>query len=256
MPALKITQIPVLNDNYVYVAECPETGDLGVVDPAVSDAVLAAVGRNKSKIRAILNTHHHGDHVGGNIDIKHQTDCLIYGAAADERRIPGLDVAVKEGDTVEIGKCKGVVLDVPGHTSGHIAYYFKDSKALFCGDTLFALGCGRLFEGTAEQMWTSLKKLRMVPDDTLIYCAHEYTNANADFALHVDPKNTALQARAEDVQAKREAGKPTVPSKMAEEKATNPFLRCDDAAFLKAAGLTGVGAVSAFAEIRERKDRF
>lgn len=229
MALLDILQIPVLNDNYVYAARCPETGACAVVDPAVSASVIAALDDRGWKATAILNTHHHADHVGGNEEIKAEyPGCQIYASAADQGRIPGLDVALNEGDAVEIGTCKAVVLNVPGHTRGHIAYYFAESKALFCGDALFALGCGRMFEGTADQMWTSLKKLRMLPDDTLVYCAHEYTNANADFALHLEPRNLMVKQRAEDVTRLRESGKPTVPSLLGLEKKTNPFLRCDD----------------------------
>lgn len=257
MAALDIQQIPVLNDNYVYLARCPETGACAVVDPAVSASIIAALDERGWKATAILNTHHHGDHVGGNEDIKAEyPGCQVFASAVDQGRIPGLDVTLREGDTVAIGNCTGDVFDVPGHTRGHIAYYFAESKALFCGDTLFALGCGRMFEGTAEQMWGSLKKLRALPDDTQVYCAHEYTNANADFASHLEPRNLMLKQRAEEVTRLRESGKPTVPSLLGLEKKTNPFLRCDDTEFLRNVGLTGLGAASAFAEIRGRKDRF
>jgi hydroxyacylglutathione hydrolase len=163
---------------------------------------------------------------------------------------------VGEGDEVAIGGQTARVFLVPGHTRGHVAYWFEDSRALFSGDALFSLGCGRLFEGTAEQMWSSLSKLRALPDETNVYCAHEYTSANADFALTIEPGNAALKARAENVQALRWAGKPTVPSTMAEEKTANPFLRADQPELIKAAGLAGKDAVSVFAEIRRRKDRF
>ncbi|MCB2102549.1 MAG: hydroxyacylglutathione hydrolase [Rhodobacterales bacterium] len=256
MPALQIHQIPVLNDNYVYLARDPDTGACACVDPAVSDAVLAALKDLGWTLTHILNTHHHGDHVGGNLAIKAATGCTIVGFADDAARIPGIDEKVREGDTVAIGACTARVFEVPGHTSGHIAYWFEDSDALFCGDTLFALGCGRLFEGTAGQMWASLSKLRALPDATRVYCAHEYTNANADFALSVEPDNATLVARADQVTALRQAGRPTVPSTLAEERATNPFLRADVPALLAAAGLRGQDPVAAFAEIRRRKDVF
>ena len=257
MAVLDIQQIPVLTDNYVYLARCPETGTCAIIDPAVSATVLTELDTRGWKADLVLNTHHHNDHVGGNEAIKEKyTDCLVYGSVSDQGRIPGFDIALRGGETVAIGHCEGVVLDVPGHTKGHIAYYFADSKALFCGDALFALGCGRMFEGTPQQMWESLKKIRDLPDDTLVYCAHEYTNANADFALHIDPRNQELHRRADEVRALRETGTPTVPSLLGLEKRTNPFLRCDDLTFLQAAGLMGLGAVSAFAEIRGRKDRF
>lgn len=257
MAVLDIVQIPVLTDNYIYLARCTETNACAVIDPAVSATVNAALDDRDLRATSILNTHHHADHVGGNEDIKAKNDgCMIYGSVHDQGRIPGLDIAVRDGGTVKIGNCDGVVMDVPGHTKGHIAYYFAESDALFCGDALFSLGCGRMFEGTPKQMWASLMKLRDLPDATHVYCAHEYTNANADFALHLDPRNFDLQRRAEEVQTLRETGKPTVPSLLGVEKKTNPFLRCDDAAFLRTVGLTGLGAVSVFAEIRGRKDRF
>ena len=256
MPNLDIHQIPVLNDNYVYLCRDPVTGACAAVDPAVAPPVLDALDRLGWKLSHILNTHAHGDHTGGNLELKRATGCRIIGARADSGAIPGMDVPVSEGDEVAIGSQTAKVFEVPGHTRGHIAYWFEDSKALFCGDTLFALGCGRMFEGTAQQMWSSLTKLRALPGDARVFCAHEYTNANADFALSVDPDNPALLARAKEIQALCKAGKPTVPSTLAEEISTNPFLRADDTALQQAAGLAGRDAVSVFAEIRRRKDNF
>ena len=256
MPELEILQIPVLNDNYVYLARDADSGACAAVDPAVAAPVLRALGERGWKLTHILNTHHHGDHTGGNLEIKRATGCTVVGAAADAARIPGIDVRLGEGDTVSLGTAGARVFEVPGHTRAHVAYWFEGSRALFCGDTLFALGCGRLFEGTAGQMWESLEKLRALPDHTRVYCAHEYTNANADFALTVEPDNAALKARADAVLALREAGKPTVPSTMAEERATNPFLRADVPDLQRAAGMEGQDPVSVFAEVRRRKDRF
>jgi hydroxyacylglutathione hydrolase len=226
------------------------------VDPAVAGPVLDALDRLGWSLTMILNTHHHHDHVGGNLEIKKATGCTIVGNRADARRIPGIDIAVVEGDEIAIGSQKARVIEISGHTVGHIAYWFEEARTLFCGDTLFALGCGRLFEGTAAQMWSSLGKLRALPDDALVYCAHEYTQSNAAFALTVEPGNPALQARAEEIRALRAAGKPTVPSTMAEERATNPFLRADDEGLKRAAGLAGRDEVAVFAEIRRRKDMF
>ncbi|MBL6958854.1 MAG: hydroxyacylglutathione hydrolase [Rhodospirillales bacterium] len=256
MPALEIVQIPVLNDNYVYLAHCAETGETAVVDPAVAGPVLDEVSKRGWTLTHILNTHHHGDHVGGNEEIIAATGCTVTGSADDAPRIPGIQVQVREGDTVTLGNHTARVFDVPGHTRAHIAYWFEDSDALFCGDTLFSLGCGRLFEGTPQQMWTSLGKLRALPDSTRIYCAHEYTQANADFAITVEPDNPALNARYDQIIALREAGKPTVPSTMGEEKQANPFLRADQTVLLEAAGLSGADPVAAFADIRQRKDNF
>ncbi len=256
MSDLEILSIPVLSDNYVHLIHDPAKGDCSVVDPAVAAPVLAVLERKHWRLTQILCTHHHTDHVGGNREIKDATRCTIIGATADAHRIPGIDVEVAEGDVVRFGEHAARVIEVPGHTSGHIAYWFGDSKILFCGDTLFSLGCGRLFEGTAAQMWSSLLKIRALPDDTRVYCAHEYTQSNADFALTQEPDNTILKRRADQIVALREAGKPTVPSLLGEEKAANPFLRADVAEFQDAAGLAGQGAESVFAAVRSRKDRF
>ncbi len=256
MPELHIHQILVLDDNYVYLARDPDSGACAAIDPAVAAPVLRALGELGWKLTHILNTHHHGDHTGGNLEIKRATGCTVVGAAADAARIPGIDVRLGEGDTVTLGNATARVFEVPGHTRAHIAYWFEDSRALFCGDTLFALGCGRLFEGTAAQMWRSLGKLRALAGDTRVYCAHEYTNANADFALAMEPDNMALRKRADAVLALREAGKPTVPSTIAEERATNPFLRADVSDLQRAVGMAGQDPVSVFAEVRRRKDLF
>lgn len=253
---LQIHQIPVLRDNYVYLARDPATGACAVVDPAVAEPVLAALDRLGWRLTHILNTHHHGDHVGGNRALKAATGCTIVGNRDDAGRIPGIDVKVTEGDVVALGDQRATVIDVSGHTRGHIAYWFPDSAAVFCGDALFALGCGRLFEGTPGQMWTSLAKLRDLPPETRVYCAHEYTQANARFALSLDPDNAALRARAAEIDALRAEGRPTVPSTIGEERATNPFLRADAEDLKRAAGLAGRDAVTAFAEIRRRKDVF
>lgn len=256
MSALAIEQIPVLGDNYVYLVHDPESGQTAAVDPALADPVKDALARRGWKLSHILNTHHHGDHTDGNLELKIATGCSIVGAAADAARIPGIDVPVGEGDIVAIGGHRARVFEVPGHTSGHIAFWFEPDGALFPGDALFSAGCGRMFEGSAGQMWESLKKMRSLPDHTMIYCAHEYTGSNIDFALGLDPDNAELKRRAGEVRELRRQGQPTVPSSLGEEKLVNPFLRADDDGLLKAAGLTGRDPVSAFAEIRLRKDNF
>ncbi len=253
---LDIRQIPVLNDNYVYLAHEPQSGVTAVIDPAVAEPVLAEAARLGWTITHILNTHHHGDHVGGNREIQAATGCHIVGPRADRDRIPGIETEVGDGDSYGLGAETAVVFDVPGHTRGHIAYWFEESSALFCGDTLFALGCGRLFEGSPAQMWHSLGKLKALPDSTRVFCAHEYTQSNARFALSVDGGNVALKSRAAEIDATRAAGRPTVPSLLGVEKETNPFLRADDPALASAVGLAGSDAVSVFAEVRARKDRF
>jgi len=256
MSDLAIHQIPVLVDNFIYLAHDPESGETACVDPAVAAPVMDALATKGWSLSHILNTHHHHDHTGGNLELKQATGCTIVGAAADASRIPGIDVQIGEGDRVSIGNHQAQIFDVSGHTNGHIAYWFEIDQALFSGDTLFSLGCGRLFEGTPAQMWTSLLKLRDLPDATKVYCAHEYTSSNADFALTIEPENEDLKRRADEVLRLRANGKPTVPSNLGEEKRVNPFLRADNDDLLRAAGLVGQDAVSALAEIRRRKDNF
>ncbi|MDX9861622.1 MAG: hydroxyacylglutathione hydrolase [Rhodospirillales bacterium] len=256
MTALDIQIIPALSDNYVYLVRDPESGACAAVDPAAAAPVLEAVSRLGWKLGLILCTHHHADHIGGVVEIKKATGCTVVGAAADAPRIPGIDVKVKEGDAVALGAHAGRVIETPGHTSGHIAYWFEGARALFCGDTLFSLGCGRLFEGTPAQMWKSLLKLRSLPDDAQVYCGHEYTSDNVAFALSLDPDNPAISRRADEALALGEAGRPTLPARLGDEKATNPFLRADHDPIKEAVGLAGQDAVEVFAEIRRRKDEF
>ena len=223
--ALEIIRIPVLSDNYVWLVHEPVSGETMVVDPAVAPPVLEEAERRGWKITQIWNTHWHPDHTGGNAEIKAATGCVITGPAAEAARIPTLDVQVKEGDTVRLGSVEAQVIDVPAHTAGHIAFHFAEDHAAFVGDTLFALGCGRLFEGTAEQMYSNMRKLEILSDDTAVYCAHEYTLSNGRFALTVEPDNEALVGRMAEVIEMRERGEPTVPTSIALERATNPFMR-------------------------------
>jgi len=256
MSSLRIEQIPVLRDNYIYLARDDSGEACAAIDPAAASPVLAALDRLGWTLTHILNTHHHHDHVGGNLELKRATGCAIVGNRVDAQRIPGIDVAVGDGDEVSLGAATARVIDVSGHTIGHIAYWFEAADALFCGDTMFSLGCGRLFEGSPGQMWASLLRLRGLSPSARVYCAHEYTESNARFALTIDPDNPALRRRADEVRDLRARGLPTVPSTLAQERATNPFLRADDPALLAAAGLAGQSAVAAFAEIRRRKDVF
>jgi hydroxyacylglutathione hydrolase len=253
---LEIHQIPVLSDNYVYLAHDAASGQTAVVDPATTDEVFAALSDKGWTLTHILNTHHHMDHVGGNQVLKEATGCTIVGPRADAGRIPGIEIEVGDGDTYALGSSIAQVYDVPGHTRGHIAYWFGDSDALFIGDTLFALGCGRLFEGTPDQMWHSLSKIIDLPDDTLVYCAHEYTQSNANFAITVEPDNKVLMDRAREIDEMRARGERTVPSTMAIERATNPFLRPDSPDLQRTLGLEGADLVTVFAETRKRKDNF
>lgn len=253
---LKILQIPVLNDNYVYLLQDSGSGLTAAVDPAVAEPVLDAIAGQGWHLDFILNTHHHGDHVGGNRELKQKTGCKIVGAKADKRRIPGIDIGVEDGDVFRLGETVFEVIETPGHTSGHIVYYSADAGVLFCGDTLFAMGCGRLFEGTAEQMWASLRKLKELPAATRVYCAHEYTLNNGRFALTVEADNAALQRRMAEVRQIRSENRPTVPFTIGEELETNPFFRADTLSMQESLGMAGQPALAVFTELRSRKDVF
>ncbi|WP_374526507.1 hydroxyacylglutathione hydrolase [Sphingopyxis sp.] len=233
---LEIVRIPVLSDNYVWLVHDPDSKATMAVDPAVAEPVLDAAKARGWAITDIWNTHWHPDHTGGNAAIKEAAEawggCTITGPAAEFARIPTLDVQVKGGDTVRLGAHVAEVWDVPAHTAGHIAYHFADDGVIFVGDTMFAMGCGRLFEGTAEQMFANMERFRALDDATRVYCAHEYTLSNARFAVTVDPGNQALSERLAAVEAARAAGEPTVPTSIGAERATNPFLRAPTAAEL------------------------
>jgi hydroxyacylglutathione hydrolase len=234
--------VPILSDNYAWLLRCGSTGASAIVDPAEVDPVAAAIDAAGGRLDLILLTHHHSDHIAGTDAIRERYGAKVAGARADAHRLPRLDVALAEGDTVALGAATARVLETPGHTRGHIAYHFADGNLLLCGDTLFSLGCGRLLEGTAAEMFASLAKLAALGPETLVCCGHEYTESNARFALHADPGNAALAAYAAKVKAWRAAGKPSVPSRMADELAANPFVRAPDVATL--------------ADLRARKDKF
>ena len=225
MAKLEIHRIPALKDNYLWLIREPERNTVAVVDPAEAEPVEAKLAALGWRLTHILNTHHHRDHTGGNLALKDHWHCTIVGPRADRDRIPGIDIEVGDGDIYEFGAEKAEVFDIPGHTRGHIAYFAGNQRWLFCGDTLFAGGCGRLFEGTPQQMVDSLDKLAALPGETKVYCAHEYTLSNLRFACEAEPGNAALLARLHAEQAKRDRDEPTVPSTIALEKQTNPFLR-------------------------------
>jgi hydroxyacylglutathione hydrolase len=223
--SLEVVRIPVLTDNYIWLMHDATSQESVVIDPAVAEPVLTEADNRGWRITQIWNTHWHPDHTGGNAEIKAVTGCTITGPAAESARIPTLDVHVAGGDVVQIGDWAAQVVDVPAHTAGHIAYHMPDAPLIFIGDTLFAMGCGRLFEGTAEQMFANMRWLASLPDETMVYCAHEYTLSNGRFALTVEPDNADLIARMEAVEAMRLRGEATVPTQIGAERATNPFLR-------------------------------
>ncbi|EQB33265.1 hydroxyacylglutathione hydrolase [Sphingobium ummariense] len=231
---LEIVRIAVLSDNYVWLMHDAASGDTVVVDPAVAEPVLAAAADRGWTIGQIWNTHWHPDHVGGNAAIKAATGSIVTGPAAEAEKIGTLDRLVGEGDSVRIGDHVAQVMAVPAHTAGHIAYHLADDRILFVGDTLFAMGCGRLFEGTAAQMFANMQRFAALPDDTVVYCAHEYTQSNGRFALRIEPDNAAIAARMAQVDAARARGEATVPTTIALERDTNVFLRARDVAELAA----------------------
>ncbi|WP_067732788.1 hydroxyacylglutathione hydrolase [Novosphingobium naphthalenivorans] len=255
---LEVHQFPCLSDNYGYLLHDPVSEETVCIDTPDADEYLRQAGRKGWQITQIWNTHWHPDHAGGNEAIKAVTGCRITVPAGDAARIAGADRLVKQGDTVAIGDRKGTVIDAGGHTLGHVAYHLPGSSMAFVGDSLFALGCGRMFEGTPEQFWASLKRLKALPPETMLYCAHEYTEANLRFALHADPDNADLAAYAADIAKWRDAGLPTVPAKLERELKTNPFLRADDSAIQARWAPPGHegDAVATFAALRSAKDSF
>lgn len=253
---LQIETVPCLSDNYAYLVHDPETGETAVVDVPEAAPILKALSDKGWTANMVLITHHHADHVQGLDDILAHHPAQVVGHAADAARLPKLDLALNEGDTVSIGNETGTVIDVSGHTIGHIAYHFAHSAVAFTADSLMALGCGRVFEGTMPQMWDSLQKLAGLPPETTICSGHEYTQANAKFALTIDPDNPALISRVKEVEDARAKGQPTVPSQLSDELATNPFLRATDPAVKAHLSMTDATAAEVFAEIRTRKDNF
>lgn len=258
MAKLVIEMFPCLDDNYGFLLHDAEAGLTASIDTPDAAEISAQVERRGWRLTHIFNTHHHGDHAGGNLELKERYGCRIVGPRSDADRIPGIDVTVGDTERFSFGSSSVYVYDTPGHTRGHIVYYVPEAGAAFVGDTLFAMGCGRLFEGSPEQMWSSLQKLLCWPDDTKIYCAHEYTLANGRFALTVEPDNAALVARMRDVESQRSRGEPTVPTTLALEKATNPFLRPASRGLRATIGLVGadVDDVAVFARTRVLKDSF
>ena len=238
---LEVAAVPVLTDNYVWLIHNAASGETAAVDPSVADPVLEAVAARGWNLTQVLNTHWHPDHTGGNERIKAATGCSIT-APAEAERVSKVDRLVAEGYRVTVAGAEAIVWDIPAHTAGHIAYYFEQDRMIFVGDTMFAMGCGRLFEGTAQQMYANLRRVAALPEDVRIYCGHEYTLANARFAVHAEPENADIASRLEQVAAMREAGEITLPTTVGQERATNPFVRASNA--------------QEFARLRSEKDSF
>ncbi len=253
---IEIVTVPCLSDNYAFLIHDDASGATAVVDVPEIAPIEAALGARGWTLSHIFITHHHHDHIGGVDALRESTGATVIGASADISRLPVLDLSVGDGESFDFAGHAVQVMDVSGHTVGHIAFYIPDAKAVFTADSLMALGCGRLFEGTADQMWASLSKLAALPADTIVCSGHEYTAANARFAQTIEPDNSALKDRTAAITAARAKNKPTVPSTIAEELATNPFLRAGLSEVKQAIGMVGHDDVAVFAEIRRRKDRF
>jgi hydroxyacylglutathione hydrolase len=253
---LDLVTIPCLSDNYAFLIHDPASGETAVIDVPDAAPILNALHQRGWALSQILLTHHHADHIQGVAELRAATGAKVAGNAADAHRLPPLDTALIEGQTVHVGGEAGTVIDVSGHTLGHIAFHFPGSALVFTADSLMACGCGRLFEGSGPQMWTSLSKLAHLPPETLVCSGHEYTASNARFALSLEPDNQALISRVAAIADARDKGQPTVPSRLSEELATNPFLRASLPQMKARLGLTEASDAAVFTEIRARKDRF
>jgi hydroxyacylglutathione hydrolase len=255
MPA-QIRLFRCLSDNFGVLVHDPDTGATAAIDAPEAAPVETALKETGWTLTDILVTHHHADHTGGIDALKQKYRCRVVAPAGEAAKVPAVDETVREGDKVKVGKLSANVIETPGHTLGHIAYWFHGDKVAFVGDTLFSIGCGRVIEGTPAQMWESLKKLRDLPDDTAIYCGHEYTLSNIKFALTVEPNNSALSAREAQAKQQVQEGQPTIPVTIGDEKLANPFLRADRPDVAAGVGMAGKPAVDVFAEIRARKNKF
>jgi hydroxyacylglutathione hydrolase len=253
---LEVHQFPCLEDNYGYLVHDPISGYTATVDTPEVEAIERALTDKGWQLSHIINTHHHFDHAGGNLELKEKTESVVIGPRIDAQRIPGIDIQLGNGDMYLFGKHEMIMLETPGHTTGHSIYYFADSGIVFVGDTLFSLGCGRLFEGSPEQMWESIQKLLEFPDETVVYCAHEYTQANASFALSVEPQNKDLVKRAAEIDKLRKKNQPTIPTTIGLERRTNPFMRPTSSDLRETIGLVDASDIEVFTETRLRKDNF
>ncbi|KAK1294927.1 putative hydroxyacylglutathione hydrolase 2, chloroplast [Acorus calamus] len=256
-PSLQIELVPCLKDNYAYLLHDVDTGTVGVVDPSEAVPIIEALSRKRQNLTYILNTHHHYDHTGGNLELKARYGAKVIGSGMDKDRIPGIDIALNDGDKWMFAGHEVLVMETPGHTKGHISYYFPGAKVIFTGDTLFSLSCGKLFEGSPQQMLSSLNRITSLPDDTKIYCGHEYTLSNSKFALSIEPKNKALQTYASQVADLRKKGQPTVPTTLEREKLCNPFLRTSSTEIRQALNISASATdAQALGAIREAKDNW
>ena len=256
MSSLKVTLISCLSDNYSYIIFDPNSKKAIVIDPAEANPIIKTINKLELKLEYILITHHHADHIGGNNELKKEYDCKIVGFKDDANRIPGIDIQIKDK---EIFKFEGEEIELnfaPGHTSGHIFYYFKKNKLAFVGDVVFALGCGRIFEGTSDQMYNSVMKIKSLPDETKIYCGHEYTESNLKFCLAYDQNNNDLKQREIKVKKLRQNNLPTIPTTISAEKKSNIFFRCNEHAIINKLGLKGSSPQEVFKKLRELKDNF
>jgi len=256
MSNLEVYQFNCRSDNFGLLVHDPEIGVTASIDAPNADAINQALAHKGWTLSHILLTHHHFDHVEGNEALKKQWGAIIVGNEADAARLPAIDLTVKCGSSFQFGMHEATFIDTPGHTIGHVAIHFAAQNLLFTGDTMFALGCGRLFEGSAQQMWQSLSTLATLPDETIVYCGHEYTKANAAFALSVDPDNKQLQARAREIDDLRSKNLATLPTSIGAEKAMNPFLRPSDPGIRATLNMPDASDVDVFTEIRHRKDNF
>ena len=253
---MEITPIPCLNDNYAYIINNNKSKIVAVVDPSESLPIISFLNRKKLKLNYILNTHHHFDHIGGNIELKKLYNAKVIGFYGDKHRIPGIDITLKNNDKWKFGNSLIKILHIPGHTAGHICFFFEKEKLVFTGDTLFSLGCGKIFEGDHEQMLTSLNKIKKLPKDTKIYCGHEYTYRNAEFCMKYDPDNISLQKKFEEIKRLRSENLPTIPSSLDDEIKSNIFLRCDQKDLKIKLNMVNREDLEVFKKIRDLKDTF
>ena len=253
---MRIITIPILSDNYSYLIIEKDNKSCSLIDPASPEEIIPFIEKEKLNLKNILNTHYHSDHTGGNLELKEKFKCKIYGPDKEKDRIPGIDITLRENDNLKINNLNLKVFETPGHTAGHIIYWFENEKVVFTGDTLFVLGCGKLFEGTPEVMWNSLLKIRTLPKETKIYCGHEYSKNNADFALSLEKNNNELIKRANEINRLINKNSFTVPTTVKREIETNPFLRADVDNVKKILGMENSSTEEVLGEIRRRKDIF